>query len=83
MILKIKQMSKFKNALELLEYLNTTYSRLHTTYENAFWTSYMGDHRVDKEMEKARGKRDAFNSNNQLKKEVEFYFNISKGELKK
>jgi hypothetical protein len=53
---------KFKNPKQLLDYLNTTYSKLHTAYENAFWISYMGDHSIDKKMNTAQAKLDAFRS---------------------
>ena len=65
--------SKYSNGTKLLDFLNTTYSRLHTAYENAFWISYMGDHSVDKKMNEAQAKRDNFRSNEKFKIEVEFH----------
>lgn len=75
--------SKFSKTIDLLNYLNNTYSRLHTAYEKAFWISYMGDHSIDKNMQKAQEARDKFRSNSKLKLEVEFHLKKSKGEIKK
>lgn len=75
--------SKFSNATKLLDFLNTTYSRLHTKYENAFWISYMGDHSIDSNMRKAQDARDKFRSNDKLISEVEFHLKKAKGEIKK
>src|SRR3989344_3867681 len=68
----------YKTAKFLLDYLNNEYYKLHTTYEKYFWISYMGDHSVDKKMNEAEAKRDAFNSNIELKKQVEYF--LKKGE---
>ena len=74
---------KFQNSNKLLDYLNKEFSKLHTKYESLFWISYMGDHSVDKEMNEARQKRDAFNSNTELKNHVDNHLLKAKGNLKK
>ena len=64
-------MPKFRSATDLLDYLNKTHVNLHKKYEDYFWLSYMGDHTVDKKMNDAQTKRDAFRSDSSLKTEVQ------------
>ncbi len=71
-----------KNATELLGYLNTTYADLHTTYEDLFWVSYMGDHSVNEKKNEALKVRDVFRTNEILKKTVEGFMAKSTGATK-
>ncbi len=73
----------FDTASKLLEYLNTSYNKLHTKYEEYFWLSYMGDHSVDKKMNEAQANRDAFRANSELKLKIEQLIKKTTGEQKK
>jgi Zn-dependent oligopeptidase len=73
---------KFNTPTELLNYLNTNYSKLHTAYENLFWLSYMGDHSVDQKMTEAMTARDAFRSNQALFDSVKESSKKAKGKEK-
>jgi hypothetical protein len=75
--------TKPKTGIQLLDSMNAAYSKLHTAYEDAFWLSYMGDHSVDKKMNEAQARRDAFRANVDLRKEVKDSIRISKGEVKR
>lgn len=55
-------MSKSKT-LQFLDHLNKEYAKLHKSYEELFWISYMGDHSVDKKKDKSLAKLDAFRAN--------------------
>jgi len=54
----------------LLDSLNKSYIRIHKTYENFFWLSYMGNHSIDDLFEKAQLAREAFRSNDKLASKV-------------
>ncbi|MES2224493.1 MAG: M3 family metallopeptidase [Patescibacteria group bacterium] len=77
-----KSTAQWKNGKELLAYLNEAYNVLHTAYEDLFWTSYMGDHSVNDAKDRALEARDAFRTNEILKKTVEEFIPASKGEIK-
>ncbi len=68
---------------QLLEKLNSDYSRLHSAFENAFWDLRMGIVKDGKKMNNAEAKRSAFRSNKKLKAEVETAIKKAKGVEKK
>lgn len=68
---------------QLLEKLNSDYSRLHASFENAFWDLRMGIVKKGKKMNDAEAKRSAFRSNKKLKTEVEIAIKKAKGVEKK
>lgn len=73
---------QWKNGKELLDYLNATYLKIHTTFEDYFWVSMMGDHSVDQKREIASKARDDFRANESLKEAVDEAIKNSKGEIK-
>ena len=74
--------SEWNNAKELLDFLNATYKQLHQQYEFFFWTSYMGDQRVNSKKDKAHVQRDAFRSSTTLSNAVRTWYNKSSGSTK-
>ncbi len=68
---------------KLINSLNSTYSKLHSDYEKAFWDKYMGIVKDGKKMNAALEKRDAFRSDRKLKEKVEKAILASKGEEKR
>ncbi|HVU06222.1 MAG TPA: M3 family metallopeptidase [Candidatus Paceibacterota bacterium] len=64
---------------EFLKYLNETYAKLHTAYEEAFWRFHMGDHAMNAKMLDAQAARDAFRANAGLAKKTGAYLAKAKG----
>lgn len=71
MLPKNKKLSKQETNSAFLARLNSTFTKLHTAYEELFWLSNMGDHSVDADMDKAMGKRDAFRTDVTLANEID------------
>ncbi len=72
-----------KEISQFLDYLNETYAKLHADYENLFWVSYMGDHKVDGKMKKALSARDAFRADRNLADQVNGYIKVASTDDKK
>lgn len=73
----MKTKNVFKSASQFLDYLNETYDKLHTVYEDLFWISYMGDHSVDKKLTAALAARDAFRSNPEFLEQAKIFLKKS------
>jgi Zn-dependent oligopeptidase len=59
-----------KKPKELLVFLNNTYSKLHTTYEDLFWISHMGDSSVNEKMNIAKSALEAFRADPKILQNV-------------
>jgi hypothetical protein len=66
----------------LLNELNERLLLVHTTYENLFWTSYMGDHSVDEDFVKAETAVTEFRVDSSLSERVNEALITATGELR-
>jgi Zn-dependent oligopeptidase len=80
--MKGKNQPEWKNANDLLNWLNKEYLKLHTTFEDLFWASMMGDHSVNKKKDVASKARNEFRANEKLKAIVNEYHAKSSGVTK-
>lgn len=64
----------WKSAKELLDYLNTTYAKIHTTYEDYFWLVAMGDKTLNAKKDTALNAREIFRNDAFLSQQVREYF---------
>ncbi|MCC7004464.1 hypothetical protein IT397_00895 [Candidatus Nomurabacteria bacterium] len=78
----MKIIPKTKDVKNLLDKLNKEYYKKHKTFEDLFWTSYMGDHSVDGRFAKAKAELEKFKSNRDLAKEVDEALKVKDKKLK-
>lgn len=74
--------TEWKTAKALLEYLNSTYSELHTAYEELFWVSYMGDHSVNPTKDEAQNNKEKFLTDEKLSEAVNIFLSKSASSTK-
>ena len=74
--------TQWKTAKALLDYLNTTYPKLHTAYEELFWISYMGDHSVNPAKDEAQNNKELFTTNEELSEAINSFLIKSTGTIK-
>lgn len=72
----------WKSAKELLDYLNTSYLKVHREFEYLFWKVYMGDKSLNAKKEKADADREAFRNNKLYADTVLEFLKLAKGETK-
>jgi len=78
-----KKTTEIQEIKNFLDGLNSKYTRLHKKYEDLFWISYMGDHSINDEMNKALGKKNAFNTDRKLSQKVEEFLAVAGPKEKK
>lgn len=64
---------------KLLEELNSQMCRLHTAYEEDFWTSYMGDPSVNERKDAAQAALDSFRADKELSNRVDEALETAEG----
>ncbi|MES2213716.1 MAG: M3 family metallopeptidase [Patescibacteria group bacterium] len=75
-------MKKQQTAKEYLNFLNKKYFKLHKSYEDLFWISYMGDNTVDARKDKALADRDAFRADRKHSEKIQEYLKTANTQLK-
>ncbi len=63
-----------KDIVDFLDKLNSEYLKIHKTYEDLFWVSYMGDNSIDDKFKKAKSKLNEFRSNRALAEQTNVFF---------
>ncbi len=75
-------MKKWKSPKELLEYLNTTYLKVHYEFEKNFWLVYMGDKSRDSKKDAAEAAREHFRTSTELSDAISTYLEKAVGPTK-